>query len=675
MSYPIPFDGYDTFLSAPLDSTDTTAYVNELPAESSGIAVIYAADGRTVAEKISFSGTAGAGTATDPYRLTGLVRKLRAAAVAGVVLFTSSGDGTSHGSNRRIAITDNVNYLGTALAILNGDMPMGGVMQLPSTRSIDSARDVVDKEFLETYASSLGGGVSAFMVSQNGSDPSLTINIGAGRLISGQEVVAYAGASAQAVTNNATNYVQLDWNGTLLINTTGFLEGYVPLAEVVASGGDITSLTDRRAFLTSNGALDKIITDRVTFGATLAALEPAYYDAATGKAKKASASASSTIDTFLGVVLDAGADTDTGKRIQIGGVVTGLSGLTAGSVVYVTNASTFTHTPGAVRAPVGLALSTTSMYLFPLRRISDLMGASSSVTTDILNEMAAFFAATDVGGSEAETLTGGPASNADALHTHGGLGIEERINPYLVSGTAQTSTVNIASTTDGSTLYAAVVASTTSVALYRFTKDTTTGQYFLTHTQTITGLTAAAGALGGLAIIGSYVYVILNDNGGSGHKARRVDAADLANVTSLTYSGGTPANEYCAFTNGTDLFIITSSGTASQYSISGTTLTLVGTVSYTSAGTPQGCFSDNTNVWFMSDSSGTVTIKKYAIAGGATVATDITKLFYSSAYPNAGSLRLSLRKSGILQLSFTHTLESLSAVISSALHTVTLGAN
>jgi len=272
-------------------------------------------------------------------------------------------------------------------------------------------------------------------------------------------------------------------------------------------------------------------------------------------------------------------------------------------------------------------------------------------------------------------LTGGATSNADSTHTHGLLGVADQITPYLVSGTAQTSTINIASTTDGATVYVATVASTTSIALYRFTKDSTTGQYFLTHTQSITGLTSAVQNTGGLLVIGSYLYIILSDNGGTGHKARRVDAADLANLTTLTYSGGTPAAETCAFTNGTDIFILTSANTASQYTISGTTLTLAGTVTYTSAGSPSACFSDNTNVWFLSDSSGTVTIKKYALAGGATVATDITKLYYASAFPSAGTLKLSYRKSGVLQISFLHTIESLSAVISSTLHTMTLGAN
>lgn len=70
-------------------------------------------------------------------------------------------------------------------------------------------------------------------------------------------VVNYAGASAQAVTDNQTNYVYiLGSSGALVINTTGFPASYsatpyIPLAVVTTSGGVITSITDRRfmAFL------------------------------------------------------------------------------------------------------------------------------------------------------------------------------------------------------------------------------------------------------------------------------------------------------------------------------------------------------------------------------------------------------------------------------------------
>ena len=45
------------------------------------------------------------------------------------------------------------------------------------------------------------------------------------------------------MTNNATNYVQIDSSGTIQVNTTAWNANYTRLAIVVTSGGDITSIT------------------------------------------------------------------------------------------------------------------------------------------------------------------------------------------------------------------------------------------------------------------------------------------------------------------------------------------------------------------------------------------------------------------------------------------------
>ncbi len=65
-------------------------------------------------------------------------------------------------------------------------------------------------------------------------------------------VVSYAGASAQAVTDNATNYVYiLGSSGALTFSTSSYPASYsatpyIPLATVVCAGGVITSITDTR---------------------------------------------------------------------------------------------------------------------------------------------------------------------------------------------------------------------------------------------------------------------------------------------------------------------------------------------------------------------------------------------------------------------------------------------
>lgn len=51
------------------------------------------------------------------------------------------------------------------------------------------------------------------------------------------------------VTDDATNYVYVDLDGTVKSNSTGFPPNSMPLAIVVAASGDITSVTDYRSFV------------------------------------------------------------------------------------------------------------------------------------------------------------------------------------------------------------------------------------------------------------------------------------------------------------------------------------------------------------------------------------------------------------------------------------------
>lgn len=59
----------------------------------------------------------------------------------------------------------------------------------------------------------------------------------------------YAGSSGYTLTDNATNYLELDYAGTLNKNTTGFTTGKIPLAQVTTVSGDITSLLDKRPII------------------------------------------------------------------------------------------------------------------------------------------------------------------------------------------------------------------------------------------------------------------------------------------------------------------------------------------------------------------------------------------------------------------------------------------
>lgn len=79
-------------------------------------------------------------------------------------------------------------------------------------------------------------------------------------------------------------------------------------------------------------------TKDLTFGATINPYDPVYSDSSDGKWKHADANGSGTYDVnTLGIALDSGVDTDTGKRVAMpGSLITGMSGLTPG-IVYLTD--------------------------------------------------------------------------------------------------------------------------------------------------------------------------------------------------------------------------------------------------------------------------------------------------------------------------------------------------
>ena len=84
-------------------------------------------------------------------------------------------------------------------------------------------------------------------------DGDLTFGVRAGKYMNGDTPVNYAGAAAQALTNNQTNYIFITAAGTLTVNTTGLPDPsttpHVPLAAIVTSAGqyDVEDITDYRS--------------------------------------------------------------------------------------------------------------------------------------------------------------------------------------------------------------------------------------------------------------------------------------------------------------------------------------------------------------------------------------------------------------------------------------------
>jgi hypothetical protein len=77
----------------------------------------------------------------------------------------------------------------------------------------------------------------------------LAVDVAAGFVRDDNVVTTVAATDELAVTNTATNYVEVTGVGVVSTNTVGFTTGRIPLAEVVAAGGVITAINDKRAWL------------------------------------------------------------------------------------------------------------------------------------------------------------------------------------------------------------------------------------------------------------------------------------------------------------------------------------------------------------------------------------------------------------------------------------------
>lgn len=76
----------------------------------------------------------------------------------------------------------------------------------------------------------------------------LIADFAAGTLRNDNTIVSIV-AGTTTVADNDTSFVEVDSAGTVSNNTVGFTSGRVPLAEVTAVTGDITVVTDKRAWL------------------------------------------------------------------------------------------------------------------------------------------------------------------------------------------------------------------------------------------------------------------------------------------------------------------------------------------------------------------------------------------------------------------------------------------
>lgn len=234
------------------------------------------------------------------------------------------------------------------------------------------------------------------------------------------------------------------------------------------------------------------------------------------------------------------------------------------------------------------------------------------------------------------------------------LVIPNQIIPYY-SGAEDTAVkIRTSSSADGSVLYkVALTTASTVITLYRYIK-LSTGQYIQTHStdynvgSTINTFSVTA--------IGNYVYLNVRTSAPV-ESVRRYDSADLANVATVTISGTGFDDGTVSFTDGTNLYIYSSTDKFKKYTISGLTITYDSEITYTGANVVSngGAASDGTYVYMMAQTSTSIIIKKYAFTGGAALTTGSTYIIKSTAYQDDGGVkRLFFYKAGYLGVAFAY---------------------
>lgn len=255
---------------------------------------------------------------------------------------------------------------------------------------------------------------------------------------------------------------------------------------------------------------------------------------------------------------------------------------------------------------------------------------------------------------------------SSAATSSGGFSVQD---VPLAGGTTTTPSNNaqsMTSETDGSVMYLAEAGQAAlTMTIYRLAKDTSSGDYYITHTTT---LAITADNLTGIAVVGSNLYVNALISGTS--QLRRYAKADLSGVTTMTISG--TARRGVMWSDTTNLYI--SNGTTDQFdkfTISGTTATNAATVTFTTSGTAIGAIGNATNVWITdSTSGGTVNIRKYAVAGGSAVSTT-SPIFNTNAYvnaPNAATVGLFIGSSSLLGVGWYFNWSNATAVTGIGIH-------
>jgi hypothetical protein len=251
-----------------------------------------------------------------------------------------------------------------------------------------------------------------------------------------------------------------------------------------------------------------------------------------------------------------------------------------------------------------------------------------------LSEALTFFGATDITGAEAETLSSGSTSNADALHTH--TPYPSFFSTQLTYGTLTTGQLlysQFCLNADKTYGYLTLVQGASSdIYVYRFARDSATKLFIYDGTNVQLSNATYSWSSGGVVTAGTtYVWVV--GRTGTDRKIIRL-AADLTSPTVMTMSGSAdPTATLSACGTDSLLYLQKNTSTLLQYSISGTTATRGSDITLTSGGD----FTDFDGTNFFSYLASSQTLKKYAVGGGAASTTAI-KEFANTANISVSAL-------------------------------------
>ncbi|MBN1941816.1 MAG: DUF2793 domain-containing protein [Phycisphaerae bacterium] len=223
-------------------------------------------------------------------------------------------------------------------------------------------------------------------------DGTLTFGVKAGKYFNNDQLVEFPGATGQTLTNDAVNYVYLTADGTLTVNTTGFpvpsVTPHIRLGRITTAGGayDHDDMLDDRGsgfFSVAGSAAGNLLG----------------LDWQESVADELNFTTSEPVSPSLG---DRYINTTTGSSSQTSQSVTA-------NYIYQWNGTSWTEM---------VPNEGNCCLVEDIDMLKGFNGAAwvSIGTFALLNEAQTFFAATDITGAEAETLTNG--SVADALHTH-----------------------------------------------------------------------------------------------------------------------------------------------------------------------------------------------------------------------------------------------------------------